>query len=260
MITFDTVVLGAENGSFDTVSNTFTVPQSLSMYCLYWMNIGVHINGNSQVDLRVTNSSLTIIQSSAYIDEGITSRAGVVKLKAGSVVSLTTRHPVSGAYWSTFRLDTLMSPLVAFHVGRTSSQNFTGKIVYDSVTINEGNAWEYLNSRLKVPYSGIYCLTISVGLTANNNPLLALHVNGNERQKVGEVGLTQLFTAGTDLMSTTHFVQLTAGDVVKTVFSLQKPIFNQQAIYSDSESMATSFSGFFYNPVSNIQVGIRQRQ
>lgn len=92
------------------------------------MNLAIEANGiNLQANVRVAGSHLVIyrVHQNTAPEETI-SRCGVVKLRAGTQVSVSSQFATNVAYWSVFQLDNLMSPLVAFFVAVSTSLSNPG--------------------------------------------------------------------------------------------------------------------------------------
>lgn len=127
LMVFNTIIKSSAS-NISTARNFFEVPQSPSNNTLYWMNLAIEANGiNLQANVRVAGSHLVIyrVHQNTAPEETI-SRCGVVKLRAGSQVSVSSQFATNVAYWSVFQLDNLMSHLVAFFVAVSNSLSNPG--------------------------------------------------------------------------------------------------------------------------------------
>jgi hypothetical protein len=262
-LTFDAVLRGVGNDA-DLLNGYFTVPASNVVRRLYWMHIGVEIPVMTQACAQVSNTSLVVNKTVLDNHHEIHSRSGVVPLKPGTQVSVISTQSVATAYWSGFLLDNLMDPLVAFYVGRSSSTSpndvitvigFNKKITYDTVIVNEGNAWDAENSCFRVPHVGLYLFSVSIG-NKNDIPLNATQGITSMFYLTVDRPLEELHTYATigridigndrhiSIMSTSLLVHLEANDTVYVTCH------KTDHIYSDPITLATSLSAFYYRPVT----------
>jgi hypothetical protein len=262
-LTFDAAIRGVGNDA-DLLNGYFTVPASTVVRSLYWMHIGVEIPMMTQACVQVSNTRLAVNKTVLDNHHEIHSRSGVVSLEPETQVSVISTQSVATVYWSGFSLDNLMDPLVAFYVGRSSSTSpndvitvvgFYKKITYDTVIVNEGNAWDPENSCFKAQHVGLYLFSVSVG-NKNDIPLNATEGITSMFYLTVDRPLEELRTSATigrvdvgddrhiSIMSTSLLVQLAANDTVYVTCH------KTDHIYSDPITLATSLSGFYYRPVT----------
>jgi hypothetical protein len=165
-------------------------------------------------------------------------------------------------YWSGFLLNNLMDHLVVFSVACTTASYFYPKIVFETVIVNEGNAWNMLNSQFVAPHTGIYVFSVSVGFilpyTKGSDVfsavLLVINTSLNETQKfpVGQAsGIRHLQRSNNTLtrpMSCSLLVDLPHKATVEVWLS------DNIILHNMHDSLQTSVSAFYYSPISKMQV------
>jgi hypothetical protein len=148
-------------------------------------------------------------------------RSGVIRLQAGSTVSLVSVYPTLHTYWCGFRLDTLFSPLVAFFAASYTKTMNAGTVTFNNSLINEGGAWNDSASAFTAPVSGIYFFTFSGGVSANKRPLIRLLLNNNTVVATAQFGGGGLIKPsggpGVDVVSRSILLQLNASDVLQMI-------------------------------------------
>jgi hypothetical protein len=262
VLTFDATIRSVGTTGANTSASYFIVPQLNISRCLYWTHIGVEVPAHTQVYARLstdTNFSFFINKTAVDSSPGTISRSGLVQLEPGTHVSVISQYSVASSYWSGFLLNNLMDPLVAFYVSRSSATTHTDHIftidsqhvAYDTVVVNEGNCWNTENSQFKAPHTGIYLFSVSVAKTGNTSTALTVmlslvvshqHEPNHAMYEVGQMDLDSSDHMNT--MSTSRLINLAKDDTV----SVRCP--DTSPFYSDSGSLATSLSGFYYSPVA----------
>ena len=224
---------------------------------LYWMHISVTVPALTQANvtlLGITNY-MRIIQSHGNFDHPDTlSRNGLVDLQAGAQLAFLSKYPSQSLQWTSFRLDNIMSQLIAFQVAKTSPALCCGLVTFDFVLLNIGFAWNIATNSFIAPKNGQYFLSVSAGCYANSVFDLYLWVNGNTVQMT-QNGASSKFSSGIDLHSTSKLLQFNAGDTFTTTIDTKN-------LYSDATNLQVSFAGFYYSPtissaVSALQYSLR---
>lgn len=147
VIDFDEALINEPNSGFDTVTNTFSPPET----GIYWLHFtaGLPNDGNA-TDVRLVLPTHTINIMRTYGGVPNTgSRSEVVRLTAG-VDSLTIStagtlfNDAGSAFtsFSGFHLDSAMNPVVAFSVACSR----TGFLYFDTVILDthSGSSYNYL--------------------------------------------------------------------------------------------------------------------
>lgn len=230
--------------SFDASASLIQVPNCQNP--LYWITFGAEVPPYTPANISVCNTAIQIAKTQVnFSSSDIVIRSGVFKLQANTKVALCSTYPTLQLFWSAFRLDTLFSPLIAFFVARGSPKSGSPSLFqYPQVFVNEGGAWNASVNAFIAPYNGTYFFSISGGVKAPNTPQFQLQVNN---VPIGRQQFGGSMQAGLDLSTRSVLVQLNASDSVNVYLSGQN-------VYSDTVSLASSFSGFYYSPVNCYQV------
>lgn len=175
MLSFNDLIRNVCSSNFDLSSGIFSVPASRLNFSLYWMHAGNKIN----FDLNYsTDNPKYLMRHSPGETTLRLSRSLVISLKPFSSVSVKTNSSIlaNTLYWSSFQLNNLMHPLVVilatcYNLTKTiqtrSTHNSTKqliKVFYNTVVINEGQAWNFKNSLFTVRHSGIYLFSVRAKL------------------------------------------------------------------------------------------------
>ena len=124
----------------------------------------------------------------------------------------------------------------AWSVQRSTSLSVTADttLTFDSVEVNEGDAYDEATGQVTVPVTGYYF--ISINAAAAPSAPVDMHVVVND---VIAASLTRVSTAhgGVDSLGRSAILQLNEGDVIRVDISADT------AVYSDA-SHQTSFTGF----------------
>ena len=249
-ITFDTQVLNC-NATFHNVTKLVTVFQT----GLYWFHFSAGIPNATRTSVRLngaTNKAGIFKNNTAFTNDQSTVD-NLQWVLGPSELSLSTDYNLdSGEYqqtaWLGFRLDTIMSPLVAFFVARESpmeSQTLPNNTLlnYDKVLVNEGNAWKSLNNTFIAPLAGVYIFSYT---TPNNNSKqckISIFINSFESF---QACLCERIHDSVEFSRALAVVSLQANDIVSFHAGLT-------SVCSD-DPFIMSVQGFYYNPISNRQV------
>ena len=167
--------------------------------------------------------------------------------------AVIARSTLFQPYWSGFRLDNIMRPLVVFSVSRSSlaETSSLAPIIYDTVSINEGLAWSTANNTFVVPLNGIYFFSWSCGVIKDNYTGLILRVN-RQNTYAAFTSIVAIIPdyKSHDFVSRSALLSLNHYDVIDIAFI-------HATIYSDFYHMQISLQGFYYCPSSGIQVGCK---
>jgi hypothetical protein len=260
VLTFDAAIRSVGTTEANAPASYFIVPAPNISRCLYWMHIGVEVPANTQAYARLstdTNFNCFINKTGIDRNQETISRSGLVLLEPGTHLSVISRYPVASAYWSGFLLNNLMNPLVAFFVSRSTTPTDhistidPQHIIYNTVIVNEGNGWDAENSQFRAPHTGIYLFSVSVAETGNMSSASMIMVSlvvSHEHDTnfdMYDIGKTDLNSSGhMNTMSTSHLIHLAKDDTVCLLCPDTSPV------YSDSVTLTTSLSGFYYSPVA----------
>jgi hypothetical protein len=206
------------------------------------------------------------------------SKSLVVKLKPTSNVAISNEKnfsiSVSTAYWSSFQLNDLMHQLVvvlascwnlAQNIGLQTkpTQNATNqliKVFYETVTVNEGRAWDIRNSMFTARHSGIYVFSVSAYFELSSINNLAANLS-KPNSILNTVLLLHIDTINSTLTKKRPVVQVSmARQAVSAsrVLNLSKTDTVEVWLHKEynwlPDVMRTTVSAFYYSPVSNMQV------
>ena len=127
---------------------------------LYWMHVAIDVPSNVNCDAylssSILNRVLSLVKSYSLSNQDTMSRDAIIRVQSDVDVTMKSNFQFQGAYWAGFRIDTMMSPLVCFYVGRSTSVNTPGQITdFDQVLVNEGLGWNSTSSAFITPRNGI---------------------------------------------------------------------------------------------------------
>ena len=224
---------------------------SIKTRSVYWMHLTTNVPSltSSLIILLGMTNYLRIVQNhNGFIQSDLISRNSVIDVQNGSKLSISSAFNADSIQWSSFRLDNCLSPLYVFQVARSSSQASDGLITYDLVLTNIGSAWNTEENSFKVPLTGQYFFSLSVGMGGNQVYIsLSFEVNGVKILTTYS-GLTAMYSSGYDLYSASKLLPLNAQDVFTTTV-----IGN---ISSEQPHAQISLAGFYYSPAINSKVGL----
>ena len=243
--------------SIDTTSQSNFNPSSMSLnnpslivQSLYWMHIAVDAPPFTPSTLQLSDKSMSIYVNQTTTNVTVTlAMSGVITVRSNTQLNLITFSNSSAIYWSAFRIDNLVYPLIAFRVVRTTSLTSMGQITFDMVLLNEGNAWNITGDKFMAPYDGIYLFSFSGGIRYQQGAVLYLARNTATLMRApGAYG--DIFQSGVDMVSKTCLLNLNATDLIHL------NLIQRSFLYSDSTYRPITFSGFYYNPIRSPQVGL----
>ena len=231
-------------------THKFTAPQT-GLYWFHW-SVGLMSGWSTTVTLAGGPRQPKILRTFTNHLPGspvTTSRDELIQLQGGHQLWLNSNAPLySDQFMQTsftgFLLDNLFSPLVAFHVARSSSMtnaNYGSKLAYNVELVDTHNAWNPSKYEYVVPVAGVYVISIMTGVYQKDIFSHAFYIEGNE---LFSSSFTYTSTAHTGQMtiSRTVIIPLNAGDRLYSQFTI-----SGSSIYSDSDYQ-TAFMGFLYSP------------
>ena len=142
-----------------------------------------------------------------------------------------------------FRLDRLLSPLIAFDVASTQPWDINTTIPFDQVIVNEGFGWNRQLNTFTPPKSGIYFLSFSIGLPSQ--PVFTTVGLKLNSYAIMEADID--FTASATASNASYPDVVSWSLVYKLSLTHRATImlYNGE-VYSDPYSLQTSFRGFYY--------------
>ena len=174
------------------------------------------------------------------------SRDGLISLDVGEEMAFFTNTSFN-TFWSGFRIDSLMKPLIAFYVARTKSMvTSTSLVDFDKLLVNVGKGWDKTTNRFIAPNNGTYYFCLSFGYEAGKFVTFQLSVNGVPKL-TATVASDKTIKDGISIAAKSYMMVLKEHDYIE-VSSLDDPL------YSDEKSLQTAFGGFLYTPVSGSTV------
>ena len=242
-IAFNAITM-TKSSSFNQTQMSVSASDSVESYRIYWMIIGADVPAFSQFFVILKNANFSIVTNQTQVNVTQTlSRSGAIKVQPNSPLALFSIFSLSSAYWSGFRLDDVLCPLVAFHVARTTPYAMIGQITYDTIFVNEGQGWQAFSNAFVTPLAGIYVFSFSGGVLAGKQYWIDLVVNSvTVRRATGGLGV--FISTGIDMTSKTTLLGLQSGDKVTIVNNKDQPL------YSDSINLQIAFNGFCYSPIN----------
>lgn len=235
VVTFDSVPVN--HWSFDQASNTFTAP--VSGYYWLHMSVGIPSFTPANVQLQGAGRNIIIYRSTTNFNGSITTSADtVVYLTGGSTVYMSSQYPLySDSLLQTsfggFFLGSIMSEVVAFALGISSTFSLLTYIPFNITYIDTHNGWDASTKSYTAPVTGTYVFAMTAGSTPAVKSQVSLFTTSNA------VCLTLNFDTahpGPDTYSSVGMVNLNVGDSAR-------PILNAGTI-----SSLTTLSGFLYAP------------
>ena len=238
-------LIGLTTFSNVLVSNSDFNGSTMSVHTkgLYWMHISVTVPAFTQANVTLSGTSnyMRIIQSHGNFDHPDTlSRNGLMDLQAGTQLTFLSKYPSQSLQWTSFRLNNIMSQLIAFQVAKSSPAQCCGLVTFDLVLLNIGFAWNIGRNVFIAPKNGQYFFSVSAGCYANSTFDLFLVLNSDTVQKT-QNGASSKFFSGIDLHSTSKLLQFNEGDTFVTIV-------DSKNLYSDATNLQISFAGFYYSP------------
>ena len=243
-------IFETQQSNFNETTMSLFIPASPALP-LYWMHIAVDAPASTATTLFLSDLSMSVNVNQTTTSVAVTlAMSGVVKVQPGAQLNLIASTNTSATFWSAYRIDNLFCPLIAFRVVRSTPLTTQSLITFDTVLVNEGNAWNSVVNDFVAPAGGIYMFSFSGGIRFQMGIVLNLFCNGVMIRRAGG-GYGDVFASGYDTLSRTALLSLKASDVVNLTLS------QKSYLYSDSTNFQISFSGFYYSPVSRQQVSAK---
>jgi hypothetical protein len=238
IIPFNSTTVNDGQG-FDLSTSTFTPPQG----GLYWIHWSVGLQSLSSNDVRLdgpvrkpnilrTFNTWSGVDTKSR-DEIVLLRALVDQLTLSSDKPLYSDAGVQTSFGG-FQLDNVVSPLVAFSVGRTTTLSSAGQMPYDLINKDTNNGWS--SNRYLVSITGTWVIFFSIGAPNGGD----VHVSLYAPNVVTYLHFGSTNNAGEDTLSKTVVIPVTAGSSIYTYL-------NDPPVYSDIRYQ-TALMGFLYAP------------
>ena len=239
----------AIRGSSYNLNTGYFTPQTSGTYVLH---VSSAIPAGTRILLNIEGGGLNAgiyRQTTSHNGWETTSRDVIYTFTQGTQVLLnlnegsSTSDLLKQTSWSSFLLDNVMSPVIAFCAGRSYALTSTGKVDYTNTLVNVGNAWNPTIDTFIAPRSGIYVFSVSYGVQASQSCNLLIYVND---VMAYEMINTDTVHNGYDTLSRTFAVSLLVNNTVYAFL-------NNGVMYSDN-AYQTSFAGFLYEPLNERKV------
>ena len=242
LISFDTVSIN-EGLCFDEENNSFfSVPED----GFYWFHLsaGIPANHFCNYAMNTGNISLSIIKT-RYSHPGldVTSRDNLLSLKKGQKLSVSSTFQLHSdelkqTSWIGLRLDSIMSPFVAFSLAHTKPNNPFNYIPFDTIFVDTHFAWDSKTHSYIIPFTGLYFLSFHA--TTNTSTFgpyyVALYVTTSKLTSSFQMNQDNGKLIGSVTISTSLLRFLQEGDTLKLAGG---------NLYCDN-TYQTSFAGFLY--------------
>ena len=216
---------------------------------LYWLFYTFFINNDSSNAANITvvglSSKLTsgvYCTNDQYFSADVITRDHLRFLTKRQQLTISSGFPIFGnetmeSSWGGIRLDSLMSPLVAFEVSCASS-GCNGNS-FGNVILNIGNGWDTVKRRFVAPVSGIYYFSGSVGLSVGTvETRLTI---GPCETFANYNWLERYVNDGRNIVTGSCLLNLNSSDVVIGTVEINSSI--DATIFDDF-----TFRGFLYSP------------
>ena len=242
--------------SFSNTNGSGFVPSGIRcspISRLYWLHVGVDVGPLQGVNTSLSSSrngtGLVILSTLSELNgmDRVT-RDGIIQLDVGEQMNCFSNSSLS-TFWSGFRLDSLMKPLVAFYVGRTTSWATSNTaVVYDRIMVNMGNGWNSVSNRFIAPFTGTYYFSLSFGYEAGSSPNFQVVING-ALKLYAIVGVGNAITNGIGIAAKSYMVTMAKDDYLEVRTGSVKS-------YSDEINLQMTLGGFLYSPVKESLVNL----
>ena len=140
-------------------------------------------------------------------------------------------------------LENLMIKTIVFYTYRQSPWYITGKIQFEHVSHNIGNAWNLSSNTFKASRSGIYIFSVSTGASIDFRTVIQVFINSAPRFQLQTFGRR---TAGSDVLSRTFALALTSGDTL-TTHLIEGHLFS-------NKNNQSSLLGYLYEPRHGLKI------
>ena len=145
--------------------------------------------------------------------------------------------------WSTFRLDDIMQPLVAFSVASVDASYAAPRVLpFNIVHVNQGFSWNCSANEFVVTVDGIYFMSLNSFSYMSASHRIEIQINQNPLAMI-TVDNAQQFG---DTFSNSFLVPLSTNDVVRAYL--------RSGIITSSSCYNVSFIGFLYEPIHAMKV------
>ena len=234
--------------SYNLNTASFTAP--LDGTYVFHLSTGVSSGAYLGVSIVLGSTRPFVYRMSTYHNGfDMMSRDFIYSLTKGRNVYLEpySGYPTSDGLrqtsWSAFLLDNLMYPKIAFCVSATLPAP-TGKIDFDVINVNAGNAWNTATDLFTAPRTGVYVFSLNCGVGNGQSNQVSVYINNVQRNGLYLGSTTH---NGYDMISRMVVVSLTAGDTVFAGLDLGN-------LWNDGNVHSTSFAGFLYEPLDGRKV------
>ena len=191
---FDQIQFGycsySQADKFDITTGIFQI----STTALYWFHLSLGIPSYTKALYGIqltTNDFLGINKTNtAYPNDQVTTDA-LCWVSSGSKLSITTTYNIynSGQLtqtsWLWLKLDSFITPLVAFHVALTTSfspgSSVDATVPFNKVFVNEGGGWNSATYKFSPPMSGIYYISFGAATTSGKRAAMTLRQSSQYR-------------------------------------------------------------------------------
>ena len=158
------------NSIFNSTTNVVFIRQT----GLFWFHLSAGIPNNTKAYFCLKGVSVPAIiyKSNTVFSFDQSTFDSLQWVPNQSQLSISTKYDLYSSInrevaWFGVRIDSLMSPLIAFSAARNTTQimeenSFGTKIIYDYVTLNEGNAWIAKERTFIAPLNGYYIFAYSI--------------------------------------------------------------------------------------------------
>ena len=239
--------LGPDGGHF-----TVTTP---GIY-LFSLSIGITDDSNSiQVSLRVNDQTELLLHRSDIVLDGLDtlSQTALLQLSSGDVVGVNLDHghlenseEDAVTSFTGFQYEPSINLRVAWFSYRTepwqaSHGTSFNPITFDSVSINEGDAYNTSSHTVVLPYSGVYFVHVSVGVVTERKMWIQIRHNG---VNIGSVARLDDQQPWEDVVSRGVMFEGEEGDTVH----LWADACPTCALFSTPTGKETTFMGMLISP------------
>ena len=239
--------LGPDGGHF-----TVTTP---GIY-LFSLSIGITDDSNStQVSLRVNDQTELLLHRSDIVLDGLDtlSQTALLQLSSGDVVGVNLDHghlenseEDAVTSFTGFQYEPSINLRVAWFSYRTEPWQAShgpsfNPITFDSVSINEGDAYNTSSHTVVLPYSGVYFVHVSVGVVTERKMWIQIRHNG---VNIGSVARLDDQQPWEDVVSRGVMFEGEEGDTVH----LWADACPTCALFSTPTGKETTFMGMLVSP------------
>ena len=242
-------VLFSNFSSFSNTNGSVFTPSGIRcspIPRLYWLHVGADIgflqgvNTNFVSSRNSTSLVLLTTQNELNGTDRVT-RDGIIQLEAGEQMNCFSNSSLN-TFWSGFRLDSLMKPLIAFYVGRTTPwTTFNTAVMYDRIFFNVGNGWNSTSNRFIAPRNGTYYFSLSFGYKPGSSPNFQIFINVTSKL-FSAIGVSSTMTTGIGIAAKSYMITMARYDRLE-VRTGGGPL------YSDANNFQMALVGFLYSPV-----------